>query len=73
MAVLVQTLIIVYIIIVYIRTIFNEKYLKISEVRMIHKSYGRDSGRCGAFTTAVVQKTITTAVVCCSTEDYHYC
>ena len=37
---------------------------------MIYKSYGRDSGRCEAFTTAVVQqKTIATAVVCCSTED----
>ena len=52
-------------------TLFKGKYLKISEVGMIHKSYGRDSGRCGAFTTAVELKTITTAVVCCSTEDYH--
>ena len=43
---------------------FKDKYLKMSEVRMIHKSYGRDSGRCWAFTTAVVQKTMTaTAVV----------
>ena len=40
---------------------------------MIHKSHGRGSKRCGAFTTAVVQKTITTDVVCCSTEDYPYC
>ena len=36
---------------------------------MIHQSYGRDSGRCGAFSTTVVQKTITTVAVCCSTED----
>ena len=36
---------------------------------MVHKSYGRDSGRCGAFSTTVVQMTITTAAVCCSTED----
>ena len=33
-------------------------YMKISEVCMIRKSYGTDSGRCGTFpTTAVVQKT----------------
>ena len=35
---------------------------------MIHKLYGRDSGRCGVFSTTVVQNTITTAAVCCSTE-----
>ena len=36
---------------------------------MIHKSYGRDSGRCGVFSTTVVQNTITTVAVCCSTEN----
>ena len=30
---------------------------------MIHTSYGRDSGRCENFTTAVVQKTITTTAI----------
>ena len=39
------------------------KVLKISGVYMIHKSYGRDSGRCGAFTTAVLQQTITTLLL----------
>ena len=37
------------------------KVLKIGGVYMIHKSYGRDSGRCRTFTTAVVQQTITRA------------
>ena len=43
---------------------------------MIHRSYGRDSGRCGTFTTAVVQKNITAAVVqktVTTAELQHYC
>ena len=37
--------------------------LKISGVYIIPKSHGRDSGRCGTFTTAVLEQTITTTAV----------
>ena len=48
-------------------------FLKISEVYIIHKSYGRDSGSYGtALLLALVQKSITTALVP-GTEDYNYC
>ena len=40
---------------------------------MVHKSCGRDCGRCGAFTTAVVRKAITSTELQQTTYHYYCC